>query len=128
MDARVKGDVEALVVHGGGCGCWGRATVAAATTTVTLRCAGRDRRTVSGRELPRTRVASRDRIDQSRVLRGAAAVARPPARGSRGRGQAAVSWAKGWSVAAAQRKPVSSRATATVATVERLPRSLVRCL
>jgi hypothetical protein len=36
-------------------GCWGRATVAAATTTVTLRYAGRNRRTVSGRELPRTR-------------------------------------------------------------------------
>src|SRR3954470_19508526 len=70
MDARVEGKVEVFVVgHGGGCGCWGRATVAAATTTVTLRCAGRDRRTVSGRELPRTRVASRNRIDQSRVLR-----------------------------------------------------------
>src|SRR5437764_12546367 len=77
MDARVKGDVDVFVGHGGGCGCWGRATVAAATTTVTLRCAGRDRRTVSGRELPRTRVASRDRIDESRVLREVAAVARP---------------------------------------------------
>src|SRR4051794_3858151 len=74
MDARVKGSVGEVGVHGGGC--WGRATVAAATTTVTLRCAGRDRRTVSGRELPRTRVASRDRIDQSRVLRDATAVAR----------------------------------------------------
>jgi hypothetical protein len=77
MDARVKGGVGVCCCHGGGCGCWGRATVAAATTTVTLRCAGRDRRTVSGRELPRTRVASRDRIDQSRVLREVAAVARP---------------------------------------------------
>src|SRR6516162_21109 len=77
MDARVKGDVGIFLVgHGGGC-CWGRATVAAATTTVTLRYAGRDRRTVSGRELPRTRVASRDRIDVSRVLREAAAVAGP---------------------------------------------------
>src|SRR3954449_10799364 len=76
MDARVEGKVEVFVVgHGGGGGCWGRATVAAATTTVTLRCAGRDRRTVSGRELPRTRVASRDRIDQSRVLRRFAPVA-----------------------------------------------------
>src|SRR5579862_1194001 len=52
-----------------GGGCWGRATSATATTTVTLRCAGRDRRTVSGRELPRTRVASRDRIERPRVLR-----------------------------------------------------------
>src|SRR4051794_9040587 len=78
MDARVKGSVEEEVVgHGGGGGCWGRATVAAATTTVTLRCAGRDRRTVSGRELPRTRVASWNRIDESRVLREAAAVAGP---------------------------------------------------
>src|SRR6185437_3934757 len=63
MDAVVKGGVEILVFgHGGSGWCWGRATVVAATTTVTLRCAGRDRRTVSGRELPRTRVASRDRI------------------------------------------------------------------
>jgi hypothetical protein len=53
------------------------ATVAAATTTVTLRCAGRDRRTVSGRELPRARVASRDRIDESRVFWDDAAVAGP---------------------------------------------------
>src|SRR5947209_7635494 len=61
MDARVKGAAGIVVVHVGG-GCWGRATVAAATTTVTLRCAGRNRRTVSGRELPRTLIASRDRI------------------------------------------------------------------
>src|ERR1700678_1340887 len=69
MDALVKGDVEISFGHGGGwLGAGGRATVAAATTTVTLRCAGRNRRTVSGRELPRTRGASRDRIDESRVL------------------------------------------------------------
>src|ERR1700712_1386793 len=43
-------------VHGGGW--WGRAAGARATTTVTLRCAGRNRRTVSGRELPRTSIAS----------------------------------------------------------------------
>jgi hypothetical protein len=69
MDAAVKAggrDWCGLVGHGGG---WGRATGARSTTTVTLRCAGRDRRTVSGRELPRTRVASRDRIEPSRVLR-----------------------------------------------------------
>src|SRR5436305_10077472 len=79
MDARVKGSVGEAVVHGGG-GCWGRATAAAATTTVTLRCAGRDRRTVSGRELPRTSVASRDRIERSRVLRRFAPVTRPQPR------------------------------------------------
>src|SRR3712207_334908 len=126
MDARVKGDVGLSFGHGGGCGCWGRATVAAATTTVTLRCAGRDRRTVFGRELPRTRVASRNRIDQSRVLRTVAAVAQPQ-RAEGWSAQAVACWARGWSVAAAQRKAASSRATATVATVERLPRS-VRCL
>jgi hypothetical protein len=64
-------------VVGQGGGCWGLATGAMATTTVTLRCAGRDRRTVSGRELPRTRVASRDRREPSRVLRRFAPVARP---------------------------------------------------
>ena len=62
MDARVKGyRLIGVVGHGGSCA-GGRATVAAATTTVTLGCAGRDRRTVSGRELPRTLIASRDRI------------------------------------------------------------------
>src|SRR2546421_8753494 len=35
---------------------------------VTLRCAGRNRMTVLRRELPRTRVASRNRIVRSRVL------------------------------------------------------------
>ena len=58
MDAAVKGSFGVLLVrvgHGGGC--WGVAAGAMATTTVTLRCAGRDRRTVSGRELPRTRSA-----------------------------------------------------------------------
>ena len=69
MDAGVKRGVVVGGVGGHGGGCCGRATGAMATTTVTLRCAGRDRRTVSGRELPRTRVASRDRIEESRVLR-----------------------------------------------------------
>jgi hypothetical protein len=44
---------------------------------VTLRCAGRDRMAVSGRELPRTRFASWDRIDPSRVLRWVTLTARP---------------------------------------------------
>jgi hypothetical protein len=57
MDANVKGRLRFLLVVGQGGGCWGLATGAMATTTVTLRCAGRDRRTVSGRELPRTRRA-----------------------------------------------------------------------
>jgi hypothetical protein len=64
MDARVKWVLRSGVVgvgHGGGW--WGRAAGAGATTTVTLRCAGRDRRTVSGRELPRTSVASWCRIE-----------------------------------------------------------------
>lgn len=34
---------------------------------VTLRCAGRDRMAVSGRELPRTKDASRDRIDPAAI-------------------------------------------------------------
>ena len=80
MDADVKGGLRFLVVVGQGGGCWGLATGAMATTTVTLRCAGRDRRTVSGRELPRTRVASRDRIEASRVLRRFAPVTRPQPR------------------------------------------------
>jgi len=49
MDARVKGyRLIGVVGHGGG---WagGRGTVAAAATTVPLRCAGRNRRAVSGR-------------------------------------------------------------------------------
>src|SRR3954469_17126644 len=69
MDAEVKVRLGVWRVGANGGGCCGRATGAMATTTVTLRCAGRDRRTVSGRELPRTRVASRDRIEQARVLR-----------------------------------------------------------
>src|SRR5438445_4805294 len=88
MDARVKGGVGvSLVGHGGGC-CWGRATVAAATTTVTLRCAGRDRRTVSGRELPRTSVASRNRIDHSEDPPGGShRAARPHHKGERNSGR-----------------------------------------
>ena len=48
MDADVKGSAEILLLsgHGGG-GCWGLATGVRLSTTVTLRCAGRDRRTVS---------------------------------------------------------------------------------
>ena len=69
MDARVKGPLGlgrfCCWCWGHGGGWWGRAAGASATTTVTLRCAGRDRRTVSGRELPRTSVASRNRIDLS---------------------------------------------------------------
>src|SRR5215216_7555560 len=70
MDAAVKcaaGVGVGLVGHGGMAGA-GR-PARRQRQLVTLRCAGRDRRTVSGRELPRTRVASRDRIVQSRVLR-----------------------------------------------------------
>ena len=77
MDADVKGRLRFVLLVGHGGGCWGLATGALATTTVTLRCAGRDRRTVSGRELPRTRVASRDRMEPSRVLRRFAPVAGP---------------------------------------------------
>jgi len=47
MDAQVKQAGVVGLSHGGNC--WGRATAALATTTVTLRCAGRNRRTVSGR-------------------------------------------------------------------------------
>src|SRR3954451_23171317 len=79
MDARVKGRLVARVVRAHGGGCCGRATGAMATTTVTLRCAGRDRRTVSGRGLPRTRVASRDRIEEPRVLRSVRAGRPAPA-------------------------------------------------
>src|SRR5271170_1278825 len=58
MDAAVKGRLRfLLLVVGHGGGRWGLAAGAMATTTVTLRYAGRDRRTVSGRELPRTRNA-----------------------------------------------------------------------
>src|SRR5450432_367583 len=83
MDARVKGALEFVVVdvgYGGG-GWWGRAAGASATTTVTLRCAGRDRRTVSGRELPRTNVASRNRIDPSEDPPGGSHRAARPHRG-----------------------------------------------
>src|SRR3954471_18723069 len=80
MDAGVKCGLWCGVLgfgHGGGC--WGRATGAMAMTIVTLRCAGRDRRTVFGRELPRTSGASRDRIEESRVLRGVRAGRLTPA-------------------------------------------------
>src|SRR3954462_15817877 len=78
MDACVKlglvlGRVGAPGGGGGGGG--GRAAGATAATTVTLRCAGRDRRTVSGRKLPRTRVASWDRIE---AVEGAPGCARRP--------------------------------------------------
>jgi len=49
MDVGVKGWLVVWRVGAHGGGCWGRATSARSTTTVTLRCAGRDRRTVSGR-------------------------------------------------------------------------------
>ncbi len=53
MDARVKGRVRILLLAGhGGVVAGGLATGVRLSTTVTLRCAGRDRRTVSGRELP----------------------------------------------------------------------------
>src|SRR5262245_7635610 len=124
MDAAVKGGGRVVVGMGGhGGGCWGGATSAAATTTVTLRCAGRDRRTVSGRELPRTRVASWYRIEAARVLRRRAGRPAPvgPGRG----GQAAVAaWRWGWLVISAQRNATSSRAIATLTTVERLPRPM----
>src|SRR3954469_12497754 len=75
MDAEVKVRLGVWRVGANGGGCCGRATGATAATTVTLRCAGRNRRTVSGRELPRTRVASRDRIED---IEGAPGCARRP--------------------------------------------------
>src|SRR3954453_3061555 len=64
MDADVKcGWWCGVLVCGHGGGYWDRAAGATAATTVTLRCAGRNRMQVSGRELARTRVASRDRIE-----------------------------------------------------------------
>src|SRR3954471_21852467 len=96
MDAGVKCGLWCGVLgfgHGGGC--WGRATGAMAMTIVTLRCAGRDRRTVSGRELPRTSVASRDRIEQSRVLRRFAPVARPQPWGLCSGGEGLPGWLVG---------------------------------
>src|SRR5437016_10310457 len=116
MDARVKGRARFLLVVGhGGVGAGGLATGVRLSTTVTLRCAGRDRRTVSGRGLPRTRVASRDRIEVSRVLRGGAATVRP-APTALGAQAASGSSRAGWSVISAHRKPASSRAIATLAT------------
>src|SRR3954470_19609072 len=48
---------------------------------VTLRCAGRDRRTVSGRGVPRTRVASLVSHRTIEVPPGGSAPAAPPQRG-----------------------------------------------
>src|SRR5438034_187659 len=75
MDARVKGALRVGVVglHGGGAGA--RWPARRQRRLVTLRCAGWDRMTVSGRELPRTsdassRMSVRYRIDTSRFLTG----------------------------------------------------------
>ncbi len=70
MDAAVKWAAEigvGSIGHGGGAGAGGPAR--RKRQLVTLRCAGRNRRTVSGRELPRTRFASFNRIEVSRILR-----------------------------------------------------------
>src|SRR2546421_4198754 len=85
MDARVKGRVGLMVVsgcRGGGAGA-GR-PARRQRRLVTLRYAGRDRMTVSGRELPRTRVASwriefRDRIERAEVPHRVGAGRRAPA-------------------------------------------------
>jgi hypothetical protein len=82
MDARVKGAVEIVVVvgvYGGGCAGVGR-PARRQRQLVTLRCAGRDRMTVSGRELPRTRFASRNRIDLFEGSPGGSTPAAAPAR------------------------------------------------
>src|SRR4051794_22339594 len=92
MDADVKGAMRTCVVGHGGAVAGRLATGVRLSTTVTLRCAGRDRRTVSGRELPRTRVASRDRIEASRVLRASAPVARPPVWSWWSGGEDLLSW------------------------------------
>jgi len=76
--------VGRFVGHGGGW--WVRAAGASATTTVTLRCAGRDRGTVSGRELPRTNVASRNRIDHNEDPPGGSHRAARPHHGEKDRG------------------------------------------
>src|SRR5215211_6991484 len=80
MDAAVKwaAGVGVVVVGHGGVAGAGR-PARRQRQLVTLRCAGRDRRTVSGRELPRTRVASRNRIDRSRILGRVGAGRRAPA-------------------------------------------------
>src|SRR6266702_4314736 len=80
--------------HGGAGAGVGR-PAATVTTTVTLRCAGRDRRTVSGRGLPRTRVASWGRIE--RVEGSPVGRRRPPhpsgaGRGSGGGGLLVAEW------------------------------------
>src|SRR6185437_9463157 len=116
MDACVKRAVVMVVVggHGGWLAGVGR-PARRQRQLVTLRCAGRDRRTVSGRELPRTRVASRDRIVESRGSSGGSTPAAPLQRVGGGL-QAAVlssSCRRGVRVMLAQINPVSSRATAT---------------
>ena len=136
MDARVKGRFGLALVstHGGGAGA-GR-PARRQRRLVTLRCAGRDRMTVSGRELPRTSGASlrnvvRDRIDQAEVPHRVGAGRRAPACIAQLLPQAARITSFGCScrgcrVIAAQRKPQSSRATATVAMFGSLPLP-VRC-
>src|SRR6266508_1286783 len=84
MDARVKGrfGVAGWSSHGGGAGA-GR-PARRQRRLVTLRCAGRDRMTVSGRELPRTsdaslRMSVRDRIEAVEVPHGVGASRPAPA-------------------------------------------------
>src|SRR3954454_16595312 len=87
MDADVKcGWWCGVLVCGHGGGCWDRAAGYTAATTVTLRCAGRDRMTVSGRELPRTRVASRERIERVEGARGGTHQPPDPSTGVSGSG------------------------------------------
>src|SRR5579859_4529802 len=132
MDARVKGAVEiggVVGVHGGGWDGVGR-PARRQRQRVTLRCAGRDRMAVSGRELPRTKDASRDRIDQFEDSQDGRADRPTPAGveglvGSQAAATSATSAGCGWRsgawTIAAQMNPTSSRATAVVATVERFP-------
>src|ERR1700736_3709606 len=126
MDARVERAVEILVVgvvHGGGCAGVGR-PARRQRQLVTLRCAGRDRMAVSGRELPRTKDASRNRIDHFEDSQEVALAARPQQMSTCRQAAAASSGSRSgaWTIAA-QMNPTSSRATAVVATVERFPLS-----
>src|SRR5438045_2452180 len=125
MDARVKravGSGVVDVVHGGGWAGVGR-PARRQRQRVTLRCAGRDRMAVSGRELPRTKDASRDRIDQFEDSQDGRADRPTPALFGSAAQAAATSagWRSGALTIAAQMNPTSSRATAVVATVERFP-------